>query len=178
MAIRQILFADNPQLRQKSNKVRTIDPKVLKLIDDMFETMRLNHGVGLAAPQVGELQRIIVIDAPDWEPVALINPQIVKRSGERVVPEGCLSIPGWRGETKRSVNVTVKALDRTGKEIRIKASNDLMAQALENEIDHLDGVLYIDRLATPDSMWRIGAHEDEDVEGEEPELVEAGQREL
>lgn len=173
MAVRQIVYADNPQLREKSIKVRQVDKKIQQLIDDMFETMRLNHGVGLAAPQVGELVRVIVIEAPDWEPLALVNPQIVKRSGERIVPEGCLSLPGWRGETKRAVNVTVKGLDRNGKEVRIKASNDLMAHALEHEIDHLDGVLYIDRLATPDSMWRLGERpgDDEEVDAEFPELV-------
>ena len=177
MAVREILLADNPGLRQKSIKVRTIDAKVQKLIDDMFETMRLNHGVGLAAPQLGELMRVIVIEAPEWEPMALINPQIVRRAGERIVPEGCLSIPGWRGETKRSVTVTAKALDRTGKGIRIKATNDLMAQALEHEIDHLDGVLYIDRLATPDSLWKLHPHDEVDDE-ETLDTAEAGQPEL
>lgn len=170
MPQREILLADNPTLRQRSKKVRFIDASVQRLIDDMLDTMHLAHGVGLAAPQVGELVRVIVIHVPEAEPVALINPQVVKRNGERILEEGCLSIPGWRGEVKRSITVLVKALNRFGKEVRIKASDDLLAQALEHEIDHLDGVLYIDRLTAPDRMWKL-LPQDELPEGEDLETA-------
>lgn len=176
MARLEILLADNPVLRQKSKKVRFIDASIRRLIDDMLETMDDAHGVGLAAPQVGQLYRVIVIHIPEQEPLALINPEVVKRAGERLVEEGCLSIPGWRGEVKRSVTVTVKGLNREGKQVRIKASDDLLAQALEHEIDHLDGVLFIDRLSAPDKLWKIPPPEE--IEGEpapdEPQLAAAG----
>jgi len=179
MALREILLADNQILRQKSKKMRGVDSSVQRLIDDMIETMDNAHGVGLAAPQVGQLIRVIVIHIPDEEPIALINPQVVKRAGERILEEGCLSIPGWRGEVKRSVTVTVKALNRDGKEFRIKASEDLLAQALEHEIDHLDGVLYIDHLTAPDKLWKYPppgeAGGEEDGEAPEPEPVGASQ---
>lgn len=169
MAAREILLADNPILRQKSKKVRMVNDKSLQqLIDDMFETMYEGHGVGLAAPQVGVPLRVLVIHIPEGEPIVLINPQVVRRAGERILEEGCLSIPGWRGEVKRSVTVTVKGLNREGREARIKASDDLLAQALEHEVDHLDGVLYIDRLTSPDKLWKIPPPQaEEEGEGEE-----------
>jgi len=170
MATREILYADNPILRQKSKKVRNINDKSLQqLINDLFDTMYEGHGVGLAAPQVGVLLRVLVIDDREGEPIALINPQVVKRTGERILEEGCLSIPGWRGEVKRSVTVTVKGFNREGKEVRIKADDNLLAQALEHEIDHLDGVLYIDHLTSPDKLWKIQPEEDEEEDGEESE---------
>jgi peptide deformylase len=167
VALREILFANNPILRQKSKKVRTVDLSVQRLIDDMIETMHAGGGVGLAAPQVGVLQRVIVIHIPDSEeePIALINPVVVKRSGQRSVEEGCLSIPGWRGEVQRSVSVTVKAINCQGREIRMKSSDDLLAQALEHEIDHLDGVLYIDHLTGPDKLWKLEPEEAEAKKG-------------
>ncbi len=174
MALREILLVDNPILRQKAKKVRGLDASIQRLIDDMVETMDSAHGVGLAAPQVGQLIRVIVIHIPEQDPVALINPQVVKRAGERILEEGCLSIPGWRGEVKRSVTVTVKALNREGREVRIKASEDLLAQALEHEIDHLDGVLYIDRLTSPEKLWKLPPPGEEDSgsdEEAEPEPV-------
>ncbi|MBI2887338.1 MAG: peptide deformylase [Chloroflexi bacterium] len=172
MALLEILLADDPILRQKSKKVRQIDSSIQRLMDDMLETMHDAHGVGLAAPQVGQLLRVIVIHLPEQEPLALVNPEVVKREGQRVVEEGCLSIPGWRGEVTRSVTVTVKALNRHGKQIRIKAAEDLLAQALEHEIDHLDGVLYIDHLTRPDKLWKIPPREEEgSPEEPEPALV-------
>ncbi len=170
MAIKEILYADNAILRQKSMKVRSTSEKSLQqLIDDLFDTMYEGHGVGLAAPQIGVPLRVLVIDVREDEPIALINPQVVKRTGERILEEGCLSIPGWRGEVKRSVAVTVKGLNREGKEIRIKADNDLLAQALEHEIDHLDGILYIDHLTSPDKLWKIPPKEEADEEEAEEE---------
>ncbi|MGE5595473.1 MAG: peptide deformylase [Hyphomicrobiales bacterium] len=153
MAILPIVRAGNPVLREKARRVRTIDKSIHKLIDDMWETMYDAPGVGLAAPQVGVPLRIVVIDAGEGNRYALVNPEIVKRSGERKLDEGCLSVPGFRGEIVRSVKVLAKGIDpASGKEIRIKAENDLLAEALEHEIDHVNGILYIDYLPSPDAL--------------------------
>jgi peptide deformylase len=120
----------------------------------MVDTMHEAQGVGLAAPQIGVLLRVIVIHIPDEEVLALVNPQIVRRSGERVVEEGCLCVPGYRGEIKRSEKVTAKGLDRLGREVRVKGEG-LLAQALEHETDHLKGVLYIDHLESPDKLHKL-----------------------
>lgn len=151
MAVLPIIYFENPLLRQKSKRVSSLDGSIQRLIDNMIETMKEKSGVGLAAPQVGNLLRVIIIGIPDEEVRILINPEIIKRSGEQVVKEGCLSLPGYQGELKRSVSVTAKGRDRRGKEIRIKAT-DLLAQALEHEVDHLNGVLYIDHLESPDKL--------------------------
>jgi peptide deformylase len=176
VAILPIRVAGDPVLRQKARKVGTIDASIQKLIDDMIETMREAPGVGLAANQVGVPLRIIVIEVPDeddrsseretWRLYTLINPQIVKRSGERVLDEGCLSVPGYKGPTPRSVSVTVKALDRTGKEQRIKAENTLLAEVLEHEIDHINGILYIDHLESMDQLVRLDEEGDAEEEAE------------
>jgi peptide deformylase len=145
---------NNPVLRQKAKRISSIDGAIAQLIDDMVETMREVGGVGLAAPQVGVPLRIAVIELPDEEIIVLVNPKIVKRSGERQIEEGCLSIPGYRGEIQRSEKVTVKGLDRFGREIRIKGEG-LLAQALEHELDHLDGTLYIDHLESIDKLTPV-----------------------
>jgi peptide deformylase len=119
----------------------------------MVETMQQAKGVGLAAPQVGVSLRVVVLQMPGEEPITIINPQIVKRSGEREVSEACLSVPGYAGEIKRSVSVTVKGRDKQGKAIRLRAT-DLMAQALEHELDHLNGVLYIDHIESQDKLYK------------------------
>jgi len=155
MAVIPIRVLPDPVLRQKSKRVRIIDSSIQKLINDMIETMHTVPGrVGLAAPQVGVSLRVFVIGIPGEEDIALINPEIVRRTGERLVEEGCLSIPGYVGQIKRAVSVKVKGHDQNGKEIRIKA-NELLAQALEHEIDHLNGVLYIDSLESMDKLYRI-----------------------
>ena len=141
-------------LRQKAKRVNNIDSSIQKLIADMIDTMHAASGVGLAAPQVGVSLRIAVIELPGEEVITLINPQIVKRQGERAVEEACLSVPGYQGEIKRSVTVKIKAQDRQGKEIRLKGE-ELLAQALEHETDHLDGILYIDHIKSPDKLWKI-----------------------
>jgi len=158
MAVLPIRVAPDPVLRRKSKRVRTIDGSIHKLIGDMIETMHSAPGVGLAAPQVGVPLRVIVIGLPEQEEIALINPEIVRRRGERLVNEGCLSLPGYVGELKRAESVTVKGRDQNGKEIRIKA-DELLAQALEHEIDHINGVLYIDWLESIDSLRKIGPEE-------------------
>ncbi len=158
MAIIPIRIAPDPVLRQKSKRVRSIDGSIHKLIDNMLETMHAAPGVGLAAPQVGVPLRVIVIGLPEQEDIALINPQIVRRKGERLINEGCLSVPGYVGQVKRAELVTVKGLNLDGKEIRIKA-DELLAQALEHEIDHLNGVLYIDYLESMDKLRKIESAE-------------------
>jgi len=160
MAVLTIRCVPDPVLRRKAKRVTALDAKIQKLIDDMLETMPASSGVGLAAPQVGVSLRLIVIGLPDEEPMALINPEVVKRTGNREVDEGCLSVPGYRGKVKRSNTVTVKARDRGWKEIRIKGA-DLLAQVLEHEIDHLNGVLFIDHLASPEDLYSIEPQEDQ-----------------
>ncbi|MFH1382548.1 MAG: peptide deformylase [Chloroflexota bacterium] len=154
MAILPIRKAPDPVLRQKAKRVTSIDRSIKKLINDMIETMHDASGVGLAAPQVGVSLRVIVIGLPEQEEIILINPMIVRRKGERILNEGCLSVPGYVGEIKRATSVTVKGLDRSGKEIRIKGE-ELLAEALEHEIDHINGVLYIDHLESPDKLRKI-----------------------
>lgn len=151
MAVRNVVVLTDPVLRQKAKKVTRIDKSIQRLIDDMIETMRAVAGVGLAAPQVGVPLRVAVIEIPGDEVIVLINPEVVKREGERIIGEACLSVPGYQGEIKRSVWVKIKAQDRLGRKIRLKGEG-LMAQALEHEIDHLNGLLYIDRLAGPDKL--------------------------
>jgi len=158
MTVVPIRIFPDPVLRQKSKRVRTFDGSIKRLISNMLETMHDAPGVGLAAPQVGIPLRVIVIGIPEEEDIALINPQIVRRTGERLVTEGCLSIPGYIGEIKRAESVTARGRDRNGKDLRIKTGG-LLAQALEHEIDHLNGVLYIDHLESLDSLQKIELEE-------------------
>ena len=155
MAVLPIRTVPDPILKTKTRRIPGIDAHVRQLIEDMRETLHAEEGrVGLAAPQVGVSLRLTVIGMPDEEDIVLVNPEVVKRKGERIVTEGCLSIPGYYGEICRSEQVTVKALDHEGKPVRIKAG-ELLAQALEHEIDHLDGVLYIDHLESPDKLKKV-----------------------
>jgi len=154
MALRKICCLPDAVLREKAKKIPKIDASINKLIDDMIETMQQEGGVGLAAPQVGVSLRVIVVQMPEKQPITVVNPKVVRRSGERELMEGCLSVPGYQGEVKRSITVVAKGMNRQGKEIRIKATG-LMAQALEHEIDHLNGVLYIDRVESEDKLYKI-----------------------
>lgn len=160
MAIIPIHKIPNTILREKAKRVKTINNSVKQLIEDMIETMHSASGLGLAAPQIGVPLRVIVIGIPGEEEIALINPKIIRRTGERLVSEGCLSIPGYRGQVKRAESVKVKALDRYGKEVRLK-TNELLAQALEHEIDHINGVLYIDHLDSLEDLVKIESPEDQ-----------------
>ena len=153
MAVLRIRTNPDPVLRKKAKRVTDID-SVQRFIDNMIETLTAAPGVGLAANQVGIPLRIIVIKAPEEEDViALINPEIVEKKGERCVIEGCLSIPGYQAEIIRSESVKVRARDRHGKLVRKKAT-ELLAQALEHEIDHLNGILYIDYLQDKDQLLK------------------------
>lgn len=144
MAIRLIVKEPDEVLHKTAKEVTKITPNVQKLMDDMAETMYDAEGVGLAAPQVGILKRIIVIDVGDENGlVAMINPEIVERDGEQLGPEGCLSIPGLNGDVRRAMTVTVKGLNRDGEEFVVTGSG-LLARAFQHEIDHLNGVLFTD----------------------------------
>ena len=131
-------------LRKVCRPVEEITPRVLTLLDDMTETMRHADGVGLAAPQVGILRRIVVIEVEEGNVIELINPKIIATAGEQVGAEGCLSVPGRRGTVKRPKHVTVRATNRHGETFEISGS-DLLARAFCHELDHLDGKLYVDR---------------------------------
>jgi peptide deformylase len=162
MKVIPIRTLPDPVLRQKAKKVSGVDPSIRKLIANMIETMYEANGVGLAAPQVGVSLRIAVICMPeeDAEEIVLINPEIIKKTGEREIEERCLSVPGYAGTVKRAVSVTAKARDINFKEIRIKADG-LLAQALEHEIEHLQGVLYVDHLVSPESLKKVTSADSE-----------------
>lgn len=146
MAIRIIRLEKDEILRKKSREVEMIDDKIQILIDDMIDTMYKYNGVGLSAVQVGVLKRIVVIDIEDDTGVkVLINPKILKSKGEHEVEEGCLSFPNQYAKIIRPKEVTVEALDRDGKKVTIKAK-DLLAQAICHELDHLDGIVFIDKM--------------------------------
>lgn len=145
MAIRNIITKENSLLRKKSRVVEKFDDRLATLIDDMIDTMYKAEGVGLAAVQVGVLRRVVVIDCGDGV-MELVNPEIIERSGEQRELEGCLSLPGENGRTIRPLSVKVKAQNRNGRWC-FYSGTELKARAFCHEIDHLDGVLYVDRLA-------------------------------
>ena len=168
MAMREIVVVPNPVLREKSKKVAKVTPAIQRLLDDMTETMRAAPGVGLAAPQVGVLQRAIVVEALKDEEnpnmqygfYQMVNPEIVKLSKEiEEGSEGCLSIPGYTGDVERAVAVEVKGLDRNGKPIKVKARG-FLARVFQHEVDHLDGILYLDRLKSPDKLHKLPEEEE------------------
>lgn len=170
MAVLKIRYEGDPILRQKATKLPKVDASIRALADDMWETMKAADGVGLAAPQIGLARRLIVVQVPagyDHEDdpeigFRLANPEIVKALGEQTTIEGCLSIPGWIGEVPRAQTITVKALDMDGRQIRIKASGRL-AVVLQHEIDHLDGVLYTDRMTDMSTLRKVSKAEYDEV---------------
>ena len=179
MAVREILEIPHPILRQRAKRVRRIDKRILGLAYDMVETMREANGVGLAANQVGELRRLIVLQLPDEEEARIyFNPEIIKREGTREVEEGCLSYPGYRAVIERSAWIRFGALDHTEKEIKVKAEG-LLAQAMEHEVDHLNGILYLDHLSDHTRLYRVDENgepldlneedSEEDTDGDEAE---------
>ena len=159
MPVLPILTWENPRLRMKSIKVKRIDASIQRLIDDMLETMRENEGQGLAAPQVGILLRLIVCeyvddDTEELQQLILVNPEITAKEGEWMAEEGCLSIPGYWGTVPRAVSVSVRGKDRHGHDVKLK-TDGRMAHVLQHEIDHLDGVLYIDYLKSLDELQKV-----------------------
>ncbi len=146
MAIRNIREEGDEILKKKSREIEEIDDRILELLDDMVETMHKYNGVGLAAVQVGVLKRAIVIDLYDDKgPIKLINPVIIKEEGEQEVEEGCLSFPNKYAKLIRPAKVTVEALNEKGKKVKINAK-ELLAQALSHEIDHLNGIVFVDKM--------------------------------
>jgi peptide deformylase len=170
MAQREILTGEHPLLKRKANRIKKIDDSVRTLAADMKETMQKASGVGLAAPQVGVPLRIIVIEVSEDEEdeqehveICLCNPEIVRASGEEIADEACLSLPGWVAEVPRAARVTVKGLNLEGKEQRIKA-HGLFARCLQHEIDHLDGILFPDRVQDPTTLRHAARDDEEDPE--------------
>ena len=155
MAVLPILKVGNPILKNQSTPIQKIDKNIRKLIQDMFDTMTEAEGVGLAAPQVGENVRLIVLNMGEG-PFEIINPVIIDEVGEQVGVEGCLSVPGFYGDVTRFMQVTVGGINSKGKKVKVTGEG-LLARALQHEIDHLDGVLYLDRA---DALYK-----------QEPELV-------
>ena len=166
MAVRPITVLGDDVLRQRAKRVPQVNGSIERLVEDMIDTMHDVGGVGLAAPQVGVPLRVVVIGIPGEEVITLINPEIVKRSGERTVTEGCLSVPGYWAEVNRSVSVTAKGRDLQGRQVRIKAKDDLLAQALEHEMDHINGVLYVDHLESLDELRKTAPEPEEEVSAE------------
>jgi len=172
MAERSILSAGEPVLREKAKKVKSFGPSLEALITDMLDTMHEADGLGLAAPQIGVPLRVIVIEMPpekdeegnEIEPGRLYvycNPEIIEASGEEEDDEGCLSVPGYVGTVKRAVRITVKGQDVRGRRIRTKAER-LLARAFQHEIDHLNGILFIDRVDSPEKLRRVGPKEEKE----------------
>ena len=158
MALRKVLRMGDETLRKKAREIDTLNKRMITLLDDMAETMYAENGVGLAAPQVGVLRRAITIDVGDENGlIQLINPEIVAAEGEQECPEGCLSIPGQRGYVVRPEKVTVRGTNRAGKPVEITGEG-LLAIAFSHEIDHLDGVLYVDK------MTRLADDDDDETE--------------
>ncbi len=143
MAIYRILEIGDPVLREKARPVPKINPNIIKLLDNMADTMRDAQGVGLAAPQVGVSKRVIIVDIGEGL-IELINPEIVRKEGLDTDVEGCLSIPSVRGEVQRARRVVIKGLNREGREVQYDAEG-LLARAFQHEVDHLDGILFVDK---------------------------------
>lgn len=176
MAILPIVLEGDPRLRRKAAKVRVVDDRLRKIAEDMFETMLDAPGVGLAGPQVGIMERIIVVSVPgdyiaeDAEDVDLVlfNPEIVRADGQETGTEGCLSIPGIIGDVPRFTRVTIKAMDIDGHPVRFKA-DDYVARVLQHEIDHLEGILFVDRVVDKTTIRAADADRADDDEEDEIE---------
>jgi len=167
-----ITQAGEPVLRQKAKKVKSFGPSLEALVTEMLDAMRAADGLGLAAPQISVPMRVIVIEMPaevdeegnEVHPSELYvycNPEIIEASGEEEAQEGCLSVPGYVGQVKRATSVTVKGQDTKGRNIRTKA-RDLLARAFQHEIDHVNGILFIDRVDSPEKLRRIRPDEEEE----------------
>ena len=179
MTVRQIVYSDDPQLREKSRRIRRVTHDLQQLIDDMVETMYAANGIGLAAIQIGVPERVVVVHLPedpeDEDPLpgsgklhVIVNPKLARKSRELEDGiEGCLSVPGWIGEVTRHRAVTVKGMDRQGRPLRIKVEG-LLARVFQHEIDHCDGVVFTDLIDDPEKIWPV-------TEGEE-EAAEAAQQ--
>jgi peptide deformylase len=179
MAIRQILYASDPRLRQKSKPVKQFGPALKALADDMLETMHAANGLGLAAPQIGLLQQLVVIHLPKNEEdpqsgrdFVLVNPRVVEAGGDRVEGvEGCLSMPTWFGRVTRPESVVVKAQTVHGKPLRLRA-HGLLARAFQHEIDHLNGIVFTDYIRKPEDLWQEQPRTEDDADAEPAPVAE------
>jgi peptide deformylase len=175
MAVREILTVEHPTLRQRAKKVPRVDASIVRLLDDLAETMFAAPGAGLAAPQIGVPLRAFVVRGEENQHYALVNPEVVKAEGSQTDYEGCLSIPGWVGEVERAETVVVKGQNRKGKDIRVKADG-FTARAFLHELDHLDGVLFTDRLTSLETLRRVEETDPEDsgtASEDQPDLATA-----
>lgn len=171
MPVHPIVLSDDPLIRKKSHKVRRVTPAVQRLVDDMIESMEEASGIGLAAVQIGVPERVIIVRHPEAEDdpdngklYVVVNPQLARTSREMEEGvEGCLSVPGWAGDVSRHCAVTVKGRNRRGQAVRIKAEG-LLARVFQHEIDHCDGILYIDHITAPEKMWPVPEGEEEAAE--------------
>lgn len=171
MALRTVVTVGDERLRRQSQDVEKVTPEIRTLIADMIETMHANDGIGLAAVQVGELLNLIVVELPEDEEdpgsgqrYVVLNPQIQRASSDAEPGiEGCLSIPGYVGEVERATSVVVRGLGPDGKRLRLRAEG-LLARVFQHEIDHTEGVLFIDRLVSPERIWAVPNGEEEKVE--------------
>jgi peptide deformylase len=174
MAQREILLIGDERLRRKAKRISRFDDEVKELAADMLETMRAVNGLGLAATQVGVPLRLVVIETPEERDeegkmlaprrtYILCNPEIVKSGGEEEMEEGCLSVPGYSGRVRRATDVLLKARNLQGKEVRHRG-RDLLAQAFQHELDHLDGLLYVDRVRKKEDLWEVGKKPEGDSE--------------
>ncbi len=171
MATREIITVGDPRLRKRSRPIKVITPEIRELVDDMVETMHEYNGIGLAAAQVGELVQIIIVEVPEDEEVPgsgqryiVLNPEIVKLSRETEDGiEGCLSVPGYVGEVERSTMALIRGMDIHGRKMRLRAK-EFLARVFQHEIDHCNGVLYIDRLTETDRIWTVEKGEEEQSE--------------
>src|SRR5258707_1450991 len=160
MFVDKVITAENPTLRKTAKKVHRFDASIHKLVDDMFETMHAANGAGLAAPQIDLSIRVFVAEYEERR-IVMVNPEIIKAEGEVTGSEGCLSIPGYYGDNiRRAESVVVKGQDARGKEIRVRAEGWL-ARILQHEIDHLDGILFLDRLDRPEDLREVSSEEEE-----------------
>jgi peptide deformylase len=162
VAVRPILGFEHPVLREKAKKVSRVDGPVVRLLDDLAETMYAAPGAGLAANQIGVALRAIVVKGDENQHYALVNPEVLRGEGTQVGYEACLSFPGWVGEVARHESVVVRGLNRRGKDVRIKATG-FTARAFQHEIDHLDGILFTDRLTSLDTLKKV---EEMEADGE------------
>lgn len=174
MPVRPIVVYDNPLLRKKSRQVRRVNPAIQALVDDMVETMHAANGIGLAAIQIGVPESVIVVQLPQdenhphgGELYVIVNPQLARKSREMEAgTEGCLSVPGLAGEVSRYRAVTVKGLDARGKPVRIRAEG-LLARVFQHEIDHCNGILFIDHITDPEKLWAVQEGEEEAAEAQQ-----------
>ena len=173
MAVLDIVLEGDPRLRQKAVKIRQVDASIRELAEDMYETIPVAEGVAVAAPQVGVTRRLIVIrymesddededDEGEEITFRLANPEVIRGHGNQVGLEGCLSIPGWVGEVPRYETITVRAVDMDNKAVRIKA-HGYLARVFQHEIDHLDGILFTDRVVDKETLRYVGTDDDEEL---------------